>query len=350
MSEIYIITSPKKSKILENMIENFILGKPYRIIDSPYKIEKLQNKKILFALELDEAGFCHDVNMILSKLVSLGNDSLSNSTAAILTKSPNYHFTKSASQNVIFLANSLGCRFIGHPLVEAIKDFKNFLTWQKTLNLTLEEICYMQCKILGDRLWNFEIKKIPKPKILALHASNRKTSNTLMLWHLVMNNLTDFDIKELHVENGTVLDCIGCSFKTCIHFSEQKSCFYGGIMVEEIYPEVEKSDVIIWICPNYNDAISANLSAVINRLTALYRKIKFYDKRIYAVVVSGNSGGDNVAKQILGALNINKGFILPPYFVISEIANDPGTILKVENIEKKAENFANIIKKELLHN
>ncbi|MDO6354201.1 NAD(P)H-dependent oxidoreductase [Caloramator sp. CAR-1] len=344
---IFVITTPKRGKTLNNMLKSFLSDKPYKIIDSPEKIEKLQNKKILFALDLDEAGFCHEVNTIMSKLFELGKDSLLNSTAAILIHSPNYLFTKSQAQSIIFLANSLGCRFIGHPLVEAIKDFKNFQTWQKTINLSLEEICYDQCRILGDRLWDFDNKKPSKPKLLALHASNKSTSNTLMLWHMVMKNLCEFEIKELHVENGTVLDCIGCSFKTCIHFSKQRSCFYGGIMVEEVYPEVEKSDIIMWICPNYNDAISANLTAVINRLTALYRKMKFYDKRIYSIVVSGNSGSDNVAKQLLGALNINKGFILPPYFLLSEIANDPGTILKVQNIENKALDFALKIKREI---
>ncbi|WP_152978178.1 NAD(P)H-dependent oxidoreductase [Caloramator mitchellensis] len=331
------------------MIKYVLEGFEYTIVDSVKNVNKLKNKRILFALELDEAGFCHEVNLILSKFTSLGFDSLYDSTAAIIIHSNSELFTKSAAQNIIFLANRLGCRFIGHPLVEAIDGFKNFLTWQKTINKPLEDICYEQCRNLGSRLLYFEKQHFDKPKILALHASNHQTSNTYMLWKMVMKNINSCDIKELHVENGTVLDCIGCSFKTCKHFSEQKSCFYGGIMVEEVYPEVEKADVLLWICPNYNDSISANLSAVINRLTALYRKIKFYDKSIYAIIVSGNSGGDSVAKQLIGALNINKGFKLPPYFAEMQIANDPGSILEVPDIENKAKSFAeNIVLENVL--
>ena len=41
-----------------------------------------------------------------------------------------------------------------------------------------------------------------------------------------------------------------------------------------------------------NDALSANLTAAVNRLTALYRAASFEDKAVFAIVVSGYSGGD----------------------------------------------------------
>jgi len=117
-------------------------------------------------------------------------------------------------------------------------------------------------------------------------------------------------------------------------------------MVKDILPAIEKADAVVWICPNYNDAISANLMAVINRLTALYRKISFYNKSLFSVIVSGNSGSDSVAKQLIGALSINKGFRLPPYFSIMAIANDTGQIKKVHNIKEYAKNFAQNIMNE----
>jgi multimeric flavodoxin WrbA len=161
---------------------------------------------------------------------------------------------------------------------------------------------------------------------------------------MVKSELANCEIEVLHVENGTVMDCKGCSFKTCLHYSKQSSCFYGGVIVKEIYPAIEKADAVLWICPNYNDAISANISAVINRLTALYRKTGFFEKALYAVVVSGNSGSDSVAMQLLDALCINKGFYLPANFCITAMANDPGAILAVEGIQKTAQAFAeNII-------
>ena len=90
--------------------------------------------------------------------------------------------------------------------------------------------------------------------------------------------------------------------------------------------------------------------AVINRMTVLYKRVKFVNKTIFSVVVSGNSGSDCVAKQLIGALNINKGFRLPPYFALTAIANDPGTVRSMQGIDKKARDFSNIIKREIKRN
>lgn len=114
-------------------------------------------------------------------------------------------------------------------------------------------------------------------------------------------------------------------------------------MVDSVYPAIESADAIVWICPNYNDAISANLTAVINRLTALYRKISFHEKAVYAVIVSGNSGGDCVARQMLGSLVINKGFCLPPNFALYATANDPFSVLEIPGIKDQAAEFAQSI-------
>lgn len=119
-------------------------------------------------------------------------------------------------------------------------------------------------------------------------------------------------------------------------------------MVEEIYPAILDCDILIMLCPNYNDSISANMSAVINRLTALYRKTKFFDKYFYSIIVSGSSGSDILAQQLISALNINKSFMLPPRFALMETANNPGDVEKVENIREKAREFAENIKSLIL--
>ena len=307
----------------------------------------LQNKKIIFAIELDECGFNIPLFEMLLKLKKRGNDALSGSRAVIIIQSSSELFTKSNAQKMIFLTNQMGCRFPGHPVVEATHNLNNFLTWQKTYNLPLVEIYREQARELVKKLKDENLKLINRPKILTLHSSLFKTSNTLMLWKMVKESLGGEDIRELHVENGTVVDCRGCSYKTCIHYSEQKSCFYGGIMVKEILPAIEEADCIIWLCPNYNDAISAKLMAVINRMTVLYKRVKFGDKTLFSLVVSGNSGSDCVAKQLIGALNINKGFRLPPYFTLIATANDPGSIMKVPGIDQKAKEFAENIKREI---
>lgn len=237
--------------------------------------------------------------------------------------------------------------FPGKPLSEATGSLRNFRTQQVISegSLSLEDILLSDCRNTIDRIMNYRMKKFENPKILTLYSGNSKTSNTYALWNMVKENLQDCSIKEIHIENGSVVDCKGCSYKACKHYSQSTNCFYGGIMVEEIYPAILDCDILMMLCPNYNDSISANMSAVINRLTALYRKTKFYDKYIYSIIVSGFSGSDIIAEQLISALNINKTFMLPPNFALMETANNPGDVEKIENIREKAEKFAENIKR-----
>ncbi|QZY57257.1 flavodoxin family protein [Crassaminicella profunda] len=335
--------STELSKILKASISHINTV----IIKTPDDLPNLKNKKILFIVELNELGHNHSFFEMLLNLYHKGGDALLGASAAMIIHSPNELHTKSTARNIIFLANQLGCRFMGHPMIEVTGNFNNFKTWQKTYNLSLEAICHKLCKRLVDRLITDHPIFIHKPKILALHSSSYKTSNTLMLWSMVKKHLASYEVKELHVENGTVKDCMGCSFKTCLHYSKQSSCFYGGFMVEEVLPSIEEADGIIWLCPNYNDAVSANLMAVINRLTSLYRKTPLYNKSLFSVIVSGNSGSDSVAKQLIDALNINKGFRLPPYFTLMATANDPKTVQYLPEIEEKAKTFSQNVLREI---
>lgn len=347
MKSVYLILPEPPSQLLAKMINAAVEGYKTIIIKDADNIPDLRSKRILFAVELNEAGFSINVSKILTKLWNRGAHALDGSIGAVLVHCNNQLFTKTTAQNIIFHANQLGCRFPGRPLIEATGNLSNFLTLQKAIKKPLEDVCIECSNKLGRRLMEDNPRLIDNPKILVLHASNRKTSNTLMLWSMVSRNLQEYCIKEIHIGNGTVRDCFGCPYKMCKHYGKQTSCFYGGVMVEEVYPAVLESDAIVWICPNYNDAISANLSAVINRLTALFRKTKFYDKNIFGVIVSGNSGSDALAKQLISALNINKTFRLPPYFCIMATANDKGAIFKVPKIEERAKQFAENLKREI---
>jgi multimeric flavodoxin WrbA len=347
METVYLIMPGKISDSFAEIVKIATENCQLTIIKTTEDLPALKNEKIIFAIELDECGFNIPLFKMLLKLKERGDNSLLGSRAVIIIQSSSELFTKSTTQNIIFLTNQMGCRFPGHPAVEATHNLNNFITWQKTFNQPLLEIYKEQTRELVKKLTEENLKLINRPKILVLHSSLFKTSNTLMLWKMVKESLSGEDIRELHVENGTVVDCRGCSYKTCIHYSEEKSCFYGGIMVKEILPAIEEADCIIWLCPNYNDAISAKLMSVINRMTVLYKRVKFGDKTLFSIVVSGNSGSDCVAKQLMGALNINKGFRLPPYFTLTATANDPKSIMNVLGINKKVKKFAENIKKEI---
>ena len=122
-------------------------------------------------------------------------------------------------------------------------------------------------------------------------------------------------------------------------------------MVEEVYPAIRAADGVVLLCPNYNDALPANLTAAINRLTALYRAAPFDRTAVFAIVVSGYSGGDIVASQVVSAMNMNKGFWLPPQFAMLETANDAGTAVKLPGIKERLDAFTgNILEQPLEKN
>lgn len=350
METLYVIAPNNYiSDQLQKMIEIFITNFHSAIyIKNPKDTSNLKNKKILFALELGFTGFDLSLLRFFEELGHDNNEFFYGSTAALLVHSSSELGTKGAAQDIIFLANNLGCTFLGKPLVEATSTLKNFLTWQKVLQIPLEDVCIDLCFKLGNRLLEYRKSTLENnKKITVLYSAPNSFSNTLELWHMVSEHLNDFNIKEIQIDNGKVLDCKGCSYKLCLHYGKHNSCFYGGVMVENVLPSIEESDSVVWLCPNYNDAIAANLTATINRLTVLYNKISFYNKSMFGLIVSGNSGSDSVAKQLIGALNLNKGFSLPPHALITETANDPKAIFDVENIELKTKLFAKRIKESL---
>ncbi|MBP1744897.1 MAG: hypothetical protein H6Q58_1875 [Firmicutes bacterium] len=348
MDNLYIIL-PKEniSMQLDSMVSSFRRNYcSYTVLKNPDDAGDLRGKKLLFAIDIGDAGFDLDMLRFIMKIREKDLHAFRGSTGTVLIHSSTELGTKRFAQDVIFLANSMGCAFIGHPMVEATGSLKNFMTWQKTLDLTLDEISLELSGRLGDRFLEYKHSAVENPKILVLYSSPHKFSNTLNLWRLISENLAGFDINVIQIENGAIADCRGCSFTLCQHHAKRNTCFYGGFMVENVLPSIEEADCVVWLCPNYNDSFAANITATINRLTVLYHKQSFHNKSMYGVVVSGNSGSDSVGKQLIGALNINKGFRLPPYAVLSETANDPGAILRVKDIEKKASQYAEYLRTE----
>jgi multimeric flavodoxin WrbA len=304
----------------------------------------LIERRLLFVIELDEIGENSEASAFLKSKSSEGY--FKGSIAAIVVLSRSDLYTKSYAKKWIFVSNALGCEWIGHPLIEITGGYQNFNTWSKTVEEPLETIAVRLVRSLVTRLAEYTPLNLRQSKVLVLHAGHKKLSNTLMLWERIEDKLSeklgpDVSIKTLHVEEGQIRDCYGCTFETCTYYAMSRSCFYGGFVVESLYPSLEEADYVVWICPNYNDAISAKLMAVINRLTALYRNMSFHDKYILAIVVSANSGNDVVVSQLIGALCINKGFRLPPRFALMELANEPGEIFNRKDIETTIDNYVN---------
>ncbi|MEG2175996.1 MAG: NAD(P)H-dependent oxidoreductase [Oscillibacter sp.] len=299
----------------------------------------LENCRILFVLSLPESG----VNPAVYELLALLRTTpgfLEGSTAGILVDGAGTLHTKAVARELVLAANGAGCAFVGRPLVEAAGALQNFTVQAHNAHCDLEQAYHLAAADLAARVLAFTPPKKKRPQILVLHASNHKTSNTLAMWSAVRRRLeADCDISEIGLRNGTLEDCSGCPYTMCLHYGERGDCFYGGVMVREVYPAIREADGVVVLCPNYNDALSANLTACINRLTALYRTTDFSGKALFALVVSGYSGGDIVAAQLVSALNMNKGFWLPPHFCLLETANDAGAAMALPGIETTLAQF-----------
>ncbi|MCI9121772.1 MAG: NAD(P)H-dependent oxidoreductase [Oscillibacter sp.] len=302
--------------------------------------ESLENRRILFAFSLPENG----TNFQLYGLLGWLRDhpgALRGSVGGVVIDGAGDLYTKSAGRELVLAASSAGCTFPGRSLVEAVGNLQNFTVQAKNAGCGLEEAYRLAVRDLAERIRDFVPPRRTRPRVLALHASSRATSNTLALWGQIRGRLETFcEIREIGLRNGALEDCAGCPYTTCLHFGEQGSCVYGGVMVQEVFPAVREADAVVLLCPNYNDALPANLTAAVNRLTALYRTASFGDKAVFAVVVSGYSGGDIVASQVVSALCMNKGFWLPPDFCLLETANDAGAALALPGIEARLERFA----------
>ena len=301
----------------------------------------------LFAIDLGEYGVNLEYTRLLGWLRSHPK-SLEGWTGGVTADADSDLYTKSAARELVFTANRAGCAFVGRPLVEGTKTLSNFAIVASNLGTDLYGAYVESIKLLVK-----EMAKSQKPdkerkrELLVLHASSHKSSNTYAVWQGVKQYLTDISITEIGLRNGTLADCSGCPYKMCLHFGERGSCFYGGVMVENVYPAVKKADGILLLAPNHNDALSANLTAFINRLTALFRTTRFYDKKLFGIVVSGYSGSDLIAEQMIAALNMNKPFYLPGHFAMLETANHPGEAMKLPGIEERMRQYAKRIQNNL---
>ena len=302
---------------------------------------KFQGKRIIFAVPLGKNGVNRGYYEVLAWLRT-GERVLKDSLAGFLIDADSELFTKAAAKELAVAANEAGCAFAGRPLVEGTASLDNYIVQAANMNTDKMGAYLKSARILTEQILEFTWEKKERPHLLVLHASNHKTSNTMQLWKEVRARIEDqIDIQEINLRNGTLEDCSGCPFQMCLHFGERGQCFYGGAIVNEVYPGVKWADGILMLCPNYNDALSANMTAFINRLTALFRTTRFYDKAMFAIIVSGYSGSDLLAGQLVTALNMNKTFYMPGNFCMMETGNTPGSAIRSEGIMERIEQFAN---------
>ena len=298
-------------------------------------------RRFLLAVGTDELGPVPETAELL-RLIRSDPDRFSDCAAGVAVDGAGELDTKALARRLILRLDLAGCAFPERPLAEGTGSLHNWAVLQKRLGLPSREAAWSAAlEELCRRVLDFEPPRYQKPRLLMLHASDHRTSNTLALGELVAGQLgEDFTVETMSLRNGTIEDCRGCSYKVCTHFAARGTCFYGGSIATEVFPAVQAGDVLLLLLPNYNDAVGANVMAFINRLSSLHVSGALSGKTLFAVVVSGYSGGDLVAEQAMGALCLNKSFLRPPRFCLLETANDPGEVLRLPGIEARAAAFA----------
>lgn len=300
----------------------------------------LRDTRILFAATLDEYGCNAQLDEIL-RVIRRHDGAYDGSWAGILVDAQTELYSKSAARSLAYALNMSGCGLIGNPLVEGTLSLRNLEITAERHGTTLREAYLAKARDLTERLVLFCPPVYERPRLLCLHSSNVPTSNTLWLWSQIRGQFSDdVEVREVSLREGGIPDCAGCNYNACMYYSEKGSCYYGGQIVTDLYPALQWCNGIVVLAPNYNDALGANLTASLNRMTAMYRRQPFYDRYVFGVVVSGYSGGDLVASQILDGFNMNKAFILPPRFAMTETAYRRGSMQQIEGIESKAGAFA----------
>lgn len=361
--KLYIIYPQKQGKNKERERLDMVLSEAVKGIsaeqledmellwDDPDKeqgTERFCGKRLLFVVPLGKNGVNRGYYEVLSWL-RCGKKVLKDSVAGMIIDADSELYTKAVARELAVAANQAGCAFVGRPLVEGTASLDNFIIQAANMNTDRIGAYIKSACILAEQVLHFSWEGKTHPHLLVLHASNHKTSNTLAIWAALKKRLEGIEIKEINLRNGTLEDCSGCPYRMCLHFGERGQCFYGGTIVESVYPAVKWADGILLLCPNYNDALSANMTAFINRLTALFRTVRFYDKALFGIVVSGYSGSDLLAGQLVTALNMNKTFYLPGQFCMLETANSPGCAMHSPGIEERIDAFSRSIRKTLIN-
>lgn len=308
----------------------------------------LHEQRLLFAVGVDDAGISIDTLELLRSLRK-NSQMLKGTTGGLLVDGTSEFYTKQTARSITLAANMAGCLFPGKPLVEGTGSLYNHHIRAMREACTPEQAYRNAAIELVQRILSFAPPRSPHPKLLILHASDNSNSNTVAMGNAVVSRLNHrFHLQKVCLRNGTIYDCRGCSYKACLHFSQTGSCFYGGPIAEEVFPAILECDGILLLCPNYNDAVSANITALINRMTGLLLQQPLYRKYLFSIVVSGYSGSDIVAQQVLGALCLNKTMILPPQFCLMQTANDPGSALQAPGVQNRIARFAAQIQKTFL--
>lgn len=142
----------------------------------------VRGRRVIFAVALSEAGVNFETYRLLEYFRSEPR-CLDSCTGGVVIDGKGELYTKALARRLIFSANMAGCTFPGKPLVEATGRLKNFFVLSGVFKKEPFEVYKDQVSALFEKVLEFDFPCAEEGfDVLALHASSRRTSNTLLLW------------------------------------------------------------------------------------------------------------------------------------------------------------------------
>lgn len=327
---VVICPQVEENSRLSAVLAHALEGRPHMKLQRPDQLHPMEGRRVLFAISLLHGG----VNLgWYAMLSAIRQDKrfFEGCCGAVLVDGDGELYTKSAAREIVFAANQAGCAFMGAPLIEATGSLENFHI-RAMLRHTDYLTAYTSCAgELVERLLADTPPVRQHPNLMVLHASNRKTSKHHRIVGADGAPASGPGGRPSSEPGGTApwpTATAASSAPACTSVRRDGASTAASSWTRYIPPSATPT-ACCGCAPNYNDALAANLTACINRLTALFRTTPFYNKDLYAIIVSGYSGGDIVAQQLISALCMNKAFRLPPRFCMLETANDAGAAVKL---------------------
>lgn len=328
---------PHPQERLSALLSHALSGLAFRTAETT---DELRGRRLLFALSSDEYGMNAET-LALLRFLRANPACLDGCVGSVIVDGRSELYTKQIAQELVLAANTAGCAFPGKPLVEGTGSLYNQHILAARRGQGLLETYFDRAGELAQRLEGFVPPRFERPKLLVLHASEYGRSSTLWLWSALRERLQGrFRIREIALQNGTIHDCRGCSYSACLHFAQNDACFYGGAISDTVFPAIRECDAMLFLCPNYNDAVGANITALFNRLTGLLLRSDLHEKYLFGLIVSGYSGSELVARQLLGTMCLNKTAMLPPRFCMMQTANDLAAVQRIDGIDGQLDRFA----------
>ena len=178
--------NPRLAAVLSHALE----GRPHVKVQHPDALHPVAGRRVLFAVSLLHGGVNLGWYAMLSAIRQNGHF-FDGCRGAVLVDGDGELYTKSAARELVFAANQAGCAFMGAPLVEATGSLENFHI-RAMLRHTDYLSAYTACaRELVDRLLADTAPVREHPNLMVLHASNRKTSNTIALWERMAPRLQE---------------------------------------------------------------------------------------------------------------------------------------------------------------